>query len=41
MKGTGAKCDVCRGFSVSTRAKFPVALVESALTATKTPTFKC
>ena len=30
MKGTGAKRNVCRGSCVSTGAKFPVALVESA-----------
>jgi len=30
MKGTGAKCNVCLGSCVSTRAKFPVAPVESA-----------
>ena len=30
MKGTGAKRNVCPGSCVSTRAKFPVAPVESA-----------
>jgi len=30
MKGTGAKRNVCPGSYVSTGAKFPVALVESA-----------
>ena len=30
MKGTGAKRNVCPGSCVSTGAKFPVALVESA-----------
>ena len=29
MKGTGAKCDVCRGSSVSTGAEFSVAPAES------------
>jgi len=30
LKGTGVKCDVCLGSSVSNRAKFQVAPVESA-----------
>jgi len=30
MKGTGVKRNVCPGSCVSTGAKFPVALVESA-----------
>jgi len=30
MEGTGAKRNVCRGFCMSTGAKFPVAPVESA-----------